>query len=130
MRTIIAGSRTFWDYNILEGVIADSGFAITQVVCGMAMGADTVGWAWAHVNRIPILELPAKWHQHGRNAGPIRNAEMAKNADALIAVWDGVSHGTKHMIDIAVRKNLNHYVVHLRFGTPILYAHHLQPASR
>ena len=26
------------------------------------------------------------------------NAEMAKNADGLIAIWDGVSPGTKNMV--------------------------------
>lgn len=35
--------------------------------------------------------------------------EMAEMADALIAIWDGVSKGNKHMIDIAKQKNLNIY---------------------
>ena len=34
-------------------------------------------------------------------AGYIRNTEMAKNADALVAFWDGASFGTKHMIATA-----------------------------
>jgi hypothetical protein len=31
---------------------------------------------------------------------------MALYADALIAVWDGESRGTKHMLDIAHREGL------------------------
>jgi hypothetical protein len=31
---------------------------------------------------------------------------MAKNADALIAFWDGKSRGTKNMIDEAAKNNL------------------------
>ena len=31
---------------------------------------------------------------------------MAEVADALIAFWDGKSHGTKHMIEIMENKNL------------------------
>lgn len=31
----------------------------------------------------------------------MRNREMLKTADALVAFWDGRSRGTKHMIDIA-----------------------------
>ena len=36
---------------------------------------------------------------------------MAEVADALIAFWDGKSHGTKHMIDIMNDKNLNVRIV-------------------
>lgn len=35
---------------------------------------------------------------------------MAKQADALVAVWDGESRGTKHMIDIARKEGLEVYV--------------------
>lgn len=31
---------------------------------------------------------------------------MAKNADALVAFWDGESSGTKNMIETAERYNL------------------------
>ena len=31
----------------------------------------------------------------------MRNRQMAENADALIAYWDGESRGTKNMIDQA-----------------------------
>lgn len=39
-------------------------------------------------------------------AGIMRNAVMADNADALIAYWDGISRGTKNMIDEARKKGL------------------------
>ena len=38
---------------------------------------------------------------------------MADNADALIAIWDGESRGTKHMIDIARRKGLKVWIQNL-----------------
>ena len=47
--------------------------------------------------------------------GYIRNEEMAKNADALVAFWDGESHGTKHMIELANRYGLKVRVK--RYGT-------------
>ena len=55
--------------------------------------------------------FPADWEHHGKAAGPIRNAEMAEVADALIAFWDGQSRGTKSMIDLAKRKGLQVAVV-------------------
>lgn len=39
-------------------------------------------------------------------AGIMRNAVMADNTDALIAYWDGISRGTKNMIDEARKKGL------------------------
>ena len=39
-----------------------------------------------------------RWNRYGRKAGILRNRKMAKYADALIAVWDGLSRGTANMI--------------------------------
>ena len=41
----------------------------------------------------------------------IRNAEMARASDALIAFWDGKSRGTVHMISFAKRRGLKVSVV-------------------
>jgi hypothetical protein len=35
---------------------------------------------------------------------------MAEYADALIAIWDGESRGTKNMIEEATKRNLSVYV--------------------
>lgn len=45
--------------------------------------------------------------RHGKAAGYLRNTEMAKNADALVAFWDGMSLGTRHMIETAKAHGLN-----------------------
>lgn len=37
----------------------------------------------------------------------VRNAQMAKVSDALIAFWDGHSRGTEHMINFAKRRGLD-----------------------
>ena len=37
----------------------------------------------------------------------VRNAQMAKVSDALIALWDGHSRGTEHMINFARRRGLD-----------------------
>jgi hypothetical protein len=111
MKTIIAGSRTINDLRLLEQVIEDSGFTITEVVCGGARGVDDLGRKWAgNGNRVPVKMFPADWDTHGKSAGYKRNVEMANYADALIAVWDGQSRGTKHMIDIARSKGLTVFV--------------------
>ncbi len=72
----------------------------------MARGADKLGYDWGKANNIPIAEFPADWNRYGKSAGYRRNVEMAKNADALLALWDGKSRGTRHMIEIAVCQGL------------------------
>jgi hypothetical protein len=109
MRTIIAGSRTIGDIRLIDLAVDESGFTITRVISGCAMGVDALGEQWAEVRGVPISKFPADW-ELGRGAGFQRNCQMAINADALIAVWDGRSKGTAHMIIEAHRKGLKVYV--------------------
>jgi hypothetical protein len=111
MKTIIAGSRNFEDLLKMTEELNDIDFEITEVISGDARGADRTGEAWAKINNIPIKKMPADWDRYGRSAGYIRNEDMAKCAEVLIAFWDGESRGTKHMIDIAERLCLKVMIV-------------------
>ena len=110
MRTIIAGSRDCTDMKILETAIANITWQPSVVISGTARGADTLGELWAAKNNIPIERKPANWKQYGQSAGYKRNREMAESAEALIALWDGNSRGTLHMIEQANKKQLLVYV--------------------
>lgn len=107
---IIAGSRGITDYGAVEKAVAASGFKVSKVVSGGARGVDSLAERYAKDRSIPFEEFPADWNKHGKSAGYRRNEQMADNADALIAIWDGESKGTKHMIDIAKRKGLQGFV--------------------
>ena len=109
-KTIIAGSRDCSDYFQLIEAVAQCGWEITSVVSGMARGADTLAIQYAENNSLPLHKYPADWNKYGKSAGYKRNVQMAENAEALIALWDGKSKGTKHMIDIARSKGLKVYV--------------------
>jgi glycerophosphoryl diester phosphodiesterase len=80
------------------------------VVSGTAAGADSWGEAWACWYGVPVERFPAHWTTYGRSAGARRNRQMARGADALVAVWDGVSPGTRDMIDVATRAGLRVFV--------------------
>lgn len=117
MKTIIAGSRDVTDISIIEEACRKCGWEITEVVSGCARGVDLLGERWANQRRITIRRYPADWQQHGKRAGPLRNGVMARNADALVAVWDGESRGTKNMIDTARTEGLAVYVHIIRQGS-------------
>lgn len=77
-----------------------------EVVSGRAEGADKLGEQFANFMGYSIKYFPANWDEFGNAAGIIRNKEMAKYGDALIAFWDGESTGTKNMIEEAEKRNL------------------------
>lgn len=106
-RVIIAGSRNYEDYENLKKVC---NFMLCnkkeiEIVSGTAKGADKLGEQYAVEKGYKVNYFPADWSK-GKSAGYIRNELMAQNADALIAFWDGESRGTKHMIDLAKKYNL------------------------
>lgn len=110
MKTIIAGSRTMTDKDAVARAIYNSGLPITEVVSGGCRGADLIGEEWAIQHGLPVQRFNALWTLQGKAAGPIRNEHMAKYADALVAVWDGKSRGTKNMIDLARQYGLKVFV--------------------
>ena len=110
-RLVIAGGRDFNDARLM-GMAADhllsekiKTHSIT-IVSGMARGADRCGLDYAQKREYVVDQYPANWAVHGRSAGYKRNAEMAKNCDAVLVFWDGFSSGTKHMIDISKKAGL------------------------
>lgn len=110
MKLIVAGGRDFNNYNklvqeldfLLKGIDKTN----VEIVCGMARGADSLGERYAKQNNISIKYFPANWNASGKSAGYIRNEEMARYATNLIAFWDGMSKGTKHMINLAQKYDL------------------------
>ena len=111
-RVIIAGSRSFNNYALLR----EHCLSVLQekmkthrviIVSGHARGADSLGERFANELGLPFELHPAKWRLLGKAAGMVRNAEMAKCSDALIAFWDGDSRGTRHMINFARKRGLD-----------------------
>ena len=102
-KVIVAGSRGFDDYPLLEATL-DSYIGEhlevldVEIVSGGATGADTLGERYAK-NRGDILKVfPAEWRKYGKGAGYIRNKQMAEYADHLVVFWDGFSKGSLGMI--------------------------------
>jgi hypothetical protein len=101
MRTIIAGSRDFTDYEKMEEIMGRDVWKVSVVISGTARGADRLGERWAKENGIPVERFPAAWKKYGKKAGYMRNIEMADAGEALVAFWDGETPGTESMIKLA-----------------------------
>lgn len=112
MKLAIIGSRDLpGSPETVATAIAQHNLAPTAVLCGEARGPDAWGRLWAEQRGIPVISYPADWERYGRSAGMIRNREMIAAADAVLALWDGVSKGTRDAISLARRRGIPVYLV-------------------
>ncbi len=107
-KVIVAGTRTFDDYELLKSKLD---FFLknqrgVEIVSGTARGADQLGEWYANERGLAVKRFPADWELYGKSAGYRRNAQMAEYADAAVIFWDGISRGSRHMINLAKEKGL------------------------
>lgn len=109
-RVVIAGCRNYNNYDEAKRYID---FYLSNIckknkiiiVSGGASGADAIGEQYAKENGFAVEKYLADWKTFGKSAGPRRNKQMAKVSDFVICFWDGVSKGTKSMIEYAKECN-------------------------
>ncbi len=126
IKLIVAGGREFDDYELLKErldfYLRDTDLSTVTIIDGCSRGADRLGKryseevlgkdtekypaAWDDITVIGAVIKYRKGSPYNAAAGNIRNNQMAEIATHLIAFWDGVSRGTKDMIDIASKKGL------------------------
>lgn len=101
MKVIVAGCRKLDDWGLVHRTLNTFWLnnPIDEIVSGGARGADYLGEVWAKKYNVPLTVFEANWDKYGKSAGPIRNEQMAKYGDYLILFWDGVSRGSKNMLD-------------------------------
>lgn len=122
-RILIAGSRSFNDYNMLRRrvivYLINNHIPLRDVIVisGHASGADALGEQFAERFNLPVETYPAEWNnldavpckittdkrgrKYNKLAGMNRNRIMVDKADHIIVFWDAISSGTKNDIDLA-----------------------------
>jgi hypothetical protein len=113
MRVIVAGDRTFTDYEFVRDTLDKLDLPVTEIVSGCARGVDTLGERYAEEREIPVRQFPAEWDKYGKAAGPIRNKQMAEYGDSLVAFLKPTSKGTKNMIETAHKLGLTVHVINV-----------------
>ena len=105
MRVLVCGSRNWASHRAIYDALMKLHVEkkILYVIEGEARGADTIARVSAENLGIPVLRFPADWNKHGKAAGFIRNQQMLDEGkpDLVLAFWDGLSRGTKNMIELA-----------------------------
>lgn len=124
------GRRVIW--NGIAGTPLDA-----VIVSGGARGprskatvsADLEARRAADFYRRAFEELPADWEGLGKRAGFARNEQLVETLDGpedrLVAVWDGRSPGTRHVVARAAAAGVLGRLVRLERG-----AHPAEPEGR
>lgn len=102
MKIAIVGSRDFPDIPAVLRYVSSLP-AGTIVVSGGARGVDFEAVAHAKDIGLQTQVIQADWTLRGKSAGMIRNAEVVRVADAVVAFWDGISDGTADTIAKALK---------------------------
>lgn len=116
-KVIVAGPRDYHNYEIVSKNILNifDMYPQTQfeIFEGGARGVDACAKRFAISEIYSHEQFKADWDKYGRSAGPIRNSEMAMNADMLIAFRykDKCSRGTENMIKTALNHSLEIHII-------------------
>ena len=98
---LVTGSRDWSSTVLLKERLASLDKSRTTIIHGGARGADEQAGKLATQFGIPAQSYPPDYESFGKSAPHVRNDEMLKHADRVLAFWDGKSRGTKSVIDKA-----------------------------
>ena len=113
-RVLVTGSRDWDDRATIRRALdevyartpADQDFVLVHGGC--PTGADAIAHAWALPTGAVIDIFIADWANHGKAAGPRRNARMvAEGADLCLAFIKNRSRGASHTADLAERAGIS-----------------------
>ncbi len=116
MRVAIVGSREGVDLERVRRFVRTLPKDVV-VVSGGARGVDAAAESEAKRCGLKVVVLLARWKQYGRSAGFRRNEELAaylEKGDRLVAFWNGVSNGTRHVVECVQRRGISVEVLNER----------------
>ena len=103
MKLLIAGSRSIENFDLTNYIPPETDL----IISGGAKGIDEIAENFADQHKISKLIIYTRYDIYGKAAPLKRNEKMVDLADQILIIWDGISHGTKHTVSYAKKKNKN-----------------------
>ena len=111
MKLLICGSRPITAYNLLLEALKESGYKPTSLISGGSPGVDKLAERYAEETGLPITVVRPDYAKYkGKHASIIRNCEMVLACDAVLALWNGISRGTRFTFEYGKKKNKPVYI--------------------
>ncbi len=101
MKVAIVGSRVLYVCN-LQKYIPDT---TTELVSCGKKGVKIDAHDFAEKNNLKLTEILCDYRLYGKSAPLKRNIAIIDYSDEIVAFWDGLSSGTKFIIDRCNRLN-------------------------
>lgn len=102
MKLLISGSRKKEERKLVDNILLKyrREYEDLVILVGDAMGIDAMVQMGCFSLDISFRVFIPLWEVYGKGAGIVRNKQMVEQCDEGIAIWDGVSRGTKNTIDL------------------------------
>lgn len=120
MKLLIAGSRDFSNYQEFCAKLSLQSYIqltkVSEIISGGAYGVDSLAIQYAKENNIKfkIFKPDYDAYDNKKYAPLARNIQMSIYCDCAIIFWNGISKGTKHMIDQLEKRNKNFYILNIK----------------
>jgi hypothetical protein len=79
---------------------------IELIISGGAVGVDFVANELSDTLGVPLRVCVPDYTRDGHRAPFIRNNDIIKNSDFVLAFWDGESKGTAYTLKVAVNRGI------------------------
>lgn len=89
----------------------------SEFISGGASGVDSTAEEVADVLDIPIVVYEPDWDQYGKGAGFVRNKDIVKAAEVVVAFQYNDSRGTANSIELA--KQYGKLLVVFKWSKPV-----------
>lgn len=117
MKIAIVGSRSILDEKLVVDFILECHEFDTEydkIISGGAKGVDTIAENFAKKYNIKTIIYKPEWDKYGKRAGFIRNSDIINACDKCICIWDGISKGTEHDIELCKQMSKPCYIYNLK----------------
>ncbi|MCL2069023.1 MAG: DUF2493 domain-containing protein [Oscillospiraceae bacterium] len=102
MKVAVIGSRNAenFDMNRIGEYLPED---CTLIISGGAPGVDTAAERYAHEHGIAFHKILPDYDSHGRRAPIVRDTQIVRESQLVLAFWDFRSRGTSFTISECIR---------------------------
>ena len=118
MRVAVIGSRecgNLSENDIIKNLPSDC----TEIISGGAKGTDELARRVSKILGITLFEIIPEYEKYGKRAPLLRNEEIVKSADFVLAFWDLKSKGTASVLDFCIKNYIPFKIISLLDGNPM-----------
>lgn len=115
MRVAIIGSRSI-TMDAYGDMVRFIPRGASEIVSGGAEGADQLAEEYARRASLPLKIFRPDYTRGGKAAPLQRNIQIVRYSDYVLALWDGRSRGTAHVIHHCIQEYTPVHVLIIRDG--------------